>query len=168
MTAPPDIESDLRSCARASGSPPRCTATPTTTPYFGDRHGRFFGCGGIRPPRPSCGCAARAKGSRAIRRFEGINGALGAPTIEAASYDPRERLWFKAGQSQGNAWTAVCIDFKTEEELVCTRAKRVLGTEGQFEGVVATDLSLLQINQFLQKLSISQRGLAMVVGPMAT
>ena len=41
----------------------------------------------------------------------------------------------------------------------------MLGTEGQFEGVVATDLSLLQINQFPAELSISQRGLAMVVEP---
>lgn len=164
MTAPPDIESDLPQLRTRFWLATSVHRDPNNYAYFGDRHGRFFGLWRHSASEAELRLRLKGEGARAIRRFEGINGALGAPTIESRVYDPRERLWFKAGQSQANAWTAVYIDFKTEE-LVCTRAKRVLGTEGQFEGVVATDLSLLQINQFLQKLSISQRGLAMVVEP---
>ena len=84
MTAPPTSSPTCRSCARASGSPPRCTATPNNYAYFGDRHGASSGLWRHSASRPSCGCAS-GEGARAIRRFEGINGALGAPPSRAAS-----------------------------------------------------------------------------------
>ncbi len=164
MTAPPDIEADLPQLRTRFWLATSVHLDPNNYAYFGDRHGRFFGLWRHSEAEAELRLRFKGEGVRQIRRFEGINGPLGAPTLETRLYDPRERLWFKAGQSQANAWTSVYIDFKTEQ-LVCTRAKRVLGVAGEFEGVVATDLSLLQINQFLQGLSVSERGLAMVVEP---
>ena len=51
-------------------------------------------------------------------------------------------------------------DFKTAE-LVATRARRVDNAAGQFAGVVATDLSLQRVNQFLKQLALSANGVAL-------
>jgi len=64
--------------------------------------------------------------------------------------------------SASNTWTAVYIDFKTEE-LVATRARRVNNAQGEFQGVVATDLSLRRVNDFLRALRLSANGIAYVV-----
>jgi diguanylate cyclase (GGDEF)-like protein len=61
-----------------------------------------------------------------------------------------------------HTWTSVYIDFKTEE-LVATRARRVNDAEGRFQGVVATDLSLQGVNDFLRSLRLSANGIAYVV-----
>jgi len=54
------------------------------------------------------------------------------------------------------------IDFKTEQ-LVATRARRVNDAHGEFQGVVATDLSLQGVNDFLHALRLSANGIAYVV-----
>ena len=45
---------------------------------------------------------------------------------------------------------------------MATRARRVVDGRGEFAGVVATDLSLQRVNNFLRQLSLSANGLAMV------
>ncbi|MCB2000490.1 MAG: sensor domain-containing diguanylate cyclase, partial [Rhodoferax sp.] len=74
---------------------------------------------------------------------------------EGRLFDPRERPWYKAGERLDvQTWTSVYIDFGTSD-LVATRARRVLGLDGQFEGVVATDVSLRALNNFVSQLRVS-------------
>ncbi len=56
------------------------------------------------------------------------------------------------------------IDFGTND-LVATRARRVLGVNSEFEGVVATDVSLRALNNFVTNLRVSRNGLAFIVEP---
>ena len=56
------------------------------------------------------------------------------------------------------------IDFGTSD-LVATRARRVLGSNGEFQGVVATDVSLRALNHFVANLRVSTNGLAFIVEP---
>ena len=80
-------------------------------------------------------------------------------------FDPRERPWYKAGQgASSQTWTAIYIDFKTLQ-LVGTRARRVNSAAGEIEGVVATDLSLHHLNDFLKRLKLSRNGFALIVEP---
>ncbi len=137
---------------------------PNNYAYYGDTKGRFFGL--MRHSESEAELRVRwtGEGPRTIYQFTGIHGQLEEPAQEKRIFDPRQRPWFKAGQAnRRHTWTAIYIDFKTRE-LVMTRARRVNGDDkGDFGGVVATDLSLHQVNQFLGQLALSQNGVAMVV-----
>ena len=136
---------------------------PNNYAYYGDRDGHFFGLWRHSEDDAELRLRTSGSGPRTIHRFTGINGALRDPVAEQRIFDLRERPWFKAGQDAARqTWTSIYIDFKTAE-LVATRARRVNDTAGQFQGVVATDLSLLQVNQFLRGLPLSANGLAFVV-----
>lgn len=136
---------------------------PNNYAYYGDRQGRFMGLWRFSDSEAELRLRAEGKGPRQIYHFNGIAGDLGQPSLEERIFDPRERPWFKAGQANTvHTWTSIYIDFRTNE-LVATRARRVNNPAGGFEGVVATDLSLHQVNAFLQRLALSANGLAMVV-----
>ena len=136
---------------------------PNNYAYYGDREGHFFGLWRHSEDDAELRLRTSGAGPRTIYRFNGIDGALRDPVAEQRIFDPRERPWFKAGQDSARpTWTSIYIDFKTAE-LVATRARRVNDPAGQFQGVVATDLSLVQVNQFLRSLPLSANGLAFVV-----
>ncbi len=163
VAAPASIEAELPALRTRFWLATSVHRDPNNYAYYGDRQGRFFGLWRYSESEAELRLRPRGQGARDILRFSGINGTLQAPAPEARVYDPRERPWFRAAQSSATAtWTSVYIDFKTSE-LVATRARRVNDAAGDFEGVVATDLSLQQVNAFLQRLKLSDNGLAMVV-----
>lgn len=136
---------------------------PNHYAYYGDRQGRFFGL--LRHSEQEAELRLRLDGTgmRAIHRFTGIDGALGPAALETRLFDPRQRPWFRAAAPSGqHTWTSIYVDFKTRE-LVATRARAVPDAAGEPQGVVATDLSLQRVNLFLQGLSISPHGVAMVL-----
>lgn len=137
---------------------------PNNYVYYGDRNGHFFGL--WRFSDQDAEIRLRTDdGPRNLYSFSGIKGALQAARREERIFEPRERPWYKAGQtSQLHTWTSIYIDFKTFE-LVGTRARRVNNAAGGFEGVVATDLSLRHLNEFVQKLRMSPNGFAFIVEP---
>lgn len=136
---------------------------PNNYAYYGDRQGRFMGLWRYTESEAELRLRLSGSGPRTIYRFNGIAGELQAPAPEERIFDPRERPWFRAAQGSATpTWTSVYIDFKTSE-LVATRARRVNNAAGDFEGVVATDLSLQQVNAFLKRLKLSENGVAMVV-----
>lgn len=131
--------------------------------YYGDRDGHFIGLWRHSESEGELRLRTDPGGPRQIQRFTGINGALGDPTREAAIFEPRARPWYKAGEeSTRQTWTSIYIDFKTLE-LVATRARRVPDAAGGLRGVVATDLSLRRLNEFLTTLPLSRNGLAFIV-----
>jgi diguanylate cyclase (GGDEF)-like protein len=135
---------------------------PNNYAYYGDRQGRFFGLWRYSESEAELRLRVQGEGPRTIQRFTGIDGPLGVATQEPRVFDPRERPWFVAAQNSPKpVWTAVYLDFKTNA-LVATRTKRVNNNAGQFEGVVATDMSLMQVNAFLQRLTLSANGVALV------
>ena len=138
---------------------------PNNYAYYGDRHGNFFGLWRFSDTDAELRLRTSGHGPRDIFHFSGIAGALSAPSPETKLYDPRLRPWFTAAQGDVAAtWTSIYIDFKTLE-LVATRARRVNSAADEFEGVVATDLSLKLVNAFLAKLALSANGVAIVLEP---
>jgi diguanylate cyclase (GGDEF)-like protein len=138
---------------------------PNNYAYYGDSKGHFFGLWRFSDTEAELRLRTDANLPRAIYHFAGIRGALEKPISEEKLYDPRERPWYKAGQSNSTqTWTSIYIDFKTLE-LVGTRARRVNNAAGEFAGVVATDLSLKHLSTFLQQLKLSPNGFAFIVEP---
>ncbi|KZN14300.1 diguanylate cyclase domain-containing protein [Marinomonas sp. TW1] len=101
-----------------------------------------------------------------LRNFYAIDGINSEPlfsSVEDKIFDPRVRPWFQAGWSNVNdIWTSVYIDFRTNN-LVATRARRIEDENEAFEGVVATDISLESLNDFIASLNISENAIAFIV-----
>jgi len=86
-------------------------------------------------------------------------------TVEKKLFDPRLRPWYQAGQTTNkDTWTSVYIDFGTQD-LVATRARQVLNSKGEIDGVVATDMPLRSLNNFVSNLEVSPNGVAFIIEP---
>lgn len=137
---------------------------PNNYVYYGDRHGRFLGLWRFSELEAELRLRSAGEGPRTLYRLSGITGELRSPVVEDKVFDPRERPWYQAALASPAAlsWTPVYIDFKTLD-LVTTRTKRVGNDVGEPEGVAATDLPLKQVNALLQRLSLTENAVAMVV-----
>ncbi len=138
---------------------------PNNYVYFGNRLGQAFGVYRHSLTEGELRIKLKAEDPRAFYRFTGISGEPVLASREAKLFDPRERPWYRAAAAaSAQTWTAVYIDFSTND-LVATRARRVLGRGGEFEGVVATDVKLRALNDFVSRQRVSQNGLAFIVEP---
>ena len=136
---------------------------PNNYAYYGNRRGEFIGLWRHSETEAELRLRIDPDAPRSIHRFSRIRGELGEPTIESRVFDPRARPWFQAARSAlGQTWTSIYIDFKTQQ-LVGTRARRVEDAGGLFEGVVATDMSLEHLDDFLGTLALTQNGVAFIV-----
>jgi len=135
--------------------------------YYGNREGQVISLLREAPNSGELRVKLSPTEHRRYFHLSGITSPLQPFAIEQAYFDPRTRPWFLAGEkikTTRHTWTAVYIDFTTHE-LVATRAHSVLSNDGQFQGVVATDVSLKELNDFVSNLKISPHGLAFIIEP---
>jgi diguanylate cyclase (GGDEF)-like protein len=138
---------------------------PNNYVYFGNKGGQVLGLYRRAGDEAELRMKLRADQNREFFRFNGINGKPVFVSRETKLFDPRQRPWYLAAQSQTTqTWTSVYIDFSSGD-LVATRARRVLGEDQQFEGVVATDVSLKKLNSFISNLKVSPNGIALILEP---
>ena len=163
VPAPARIEDDFDNLRTRFWLATSVHREPNNYAYYGDRNGQFFGLWRHSETAAELRLRRTGSGARTIYRFSGIAGELKDPVHEKRVFEPRERPWFKSGQtSTARVWTSVYVDFRTEE-LVATLARRVNNAQGEFQGVVATDLSLQRVNDFLRSLQLTANGIAYVV-----
>jgi diguanylate cyclase (GGDEF)-like protein len=138
---------------------------PNNYVYFGNKQGQVFGLYRRAGDEAELRMKMKAEDNREFHRFNGINGKPAFVSRETKLFDPRQRPWYKAAQTQSEqTWTSVYIDFSSGD-LIATRARRVLGADQQFEGVVATDVSLKKLNTFISNLKVSSNGIAVILEP---
>ncbi len=138
---------------------------PNNYAYYGNRDGHFIGLWRFSETEAELRLRTDGVSPRSIYHYSRIHGELGIPEQEMRIFEPRKRPWYKAGhETTKQTWTSIYIDFKTLQ-LVSTRARRVNNAAGEFEGVVATDLSMQLLNQFLKDLKLSPNGFAFIVEP---
>lgn len=137
---------------------------PNNYVYYGDRHGRFLGLWRFSEQEAELRMRAGGAGPRTLYRLSGIAGNLHAPVTEDKVFEPRERPWYQLALTNpaALAWTPVYVDFRTLD-LVVTRTLRVGNDVGEPEGVAATDLPLTQVSALLQRVSLTENAVAMVV-----
>ena len=138
---------------------------PHNYAYYGDQQGRFFGL--MRHADDSAELRLRPSGQgvRQLHAFNGIRGTLGPAQPETRVFEPRERPWYQLGlQAASNTWSPIYIDFRSQE-LVTTFVRRVPVGDAPATGVVATDLPLQRISEFLHQLELTPNAVAMVVEP---
>ncbi len=165
MAAPQRIDSELALLRSRFWIATSLHLDPNNYVYYGNQSGQFFGLWRHSSTDAELRIKTKAEAPREISRFTDINGALGAPQRETRMYDPRERPWYQAAASRtSHIWTSIYIDFLTSE-LVATRARRVVNNSGELQGVVATDISLRRLNEFVRSLKTSEHALAFIIEP---
>ena len=136
---------------------------PNDYVYYGNVAGQGIGLKRLEPQLAELRLKTRADENRSYYRVAGINADPIYQSTEKNLFDPRQRPWFKlAQQSSEPVWTPVYIDFNAGD-LVLTRARRVLSAKGEFEGVVAADVSLKALNDFVGKIHLSEHGRAFII-----
>ncbi|WP_432241469.1 diguanylate cyclase domain-containing protein [Herbaspirillum robiniae] len=131
--------------------------------FYGNRHGDFVGL--FRHGRDDGELRVKlaTHNYRSAYRIESIRGPLGMAKNDEADFDPRVRPWYIAGVSVDHeAWSDIYINY-WDKDLVATRSRRVYATNGEFDGVVAVDVSLKALNDFVGGLHVSPRGIAFIM-----
>lgn len=82
-------------------------------------------------------------------------------------YDPRERPWYQIPkQADAPAWTPVYAWVSAPTPtLAITLGEPYYDTEGRFRGILAADLTIAQISEFLQTLDIGKTGKVFIMEP---
>lgn len=168
MPMPDPIDKELGALRRRFWIATSLHTNPNDYVYYGSRTGQFFGLKRLAEGKAELRIKLAVGEPRRIVHIAGIGGPEQFVKTEARLYEPRERPWYHAGNDsaspRSHTWTAVYIDFATQE-LVATRARQVLSAEGPLQGVVATDVSLRALNDFVAALRISPNGFAFIVEP---
>ncbi|MBN8442594.1 MAG: diguanylate cyclase [Thauera sp.] len=163
MSAPRSVEADFDALRTRFWIATSLHTDPNNYVYYGNEAGQGFGLFRHSATEAELRVKLAAADKRTIYRFTGIDGPLRRERQEDKLFDPRSRPWYADGKrTSGHTWTSVYIDFGTLQ-LVATRARRVLSANGSFEGVVATDVSLQALNDFVSRLRVSAGGIAYII-----
>ncbi|MEQ8195475.1 MAG: adenylate/guanylate cyclase domain-containing protein [Rhodospirillales bacterium] len=94
---------------------------------------------------------------------DGKHASLASETAAEITYDPRTRPWYRgAEKNRGRFWTDLYV-FTSLGKLGITASVPVNDAAGRFLGVVAADIALDELSEFLKAQKIGQRGIAFIV-----
>ena len=83
--------------------------------------------------------------------------------VRSDTYDPRTRPWFiEASKRAALTWSSVYVDYTTKA-LTVTLAKPVFNKQSEQRGVVATDIPLTALTEFVRGLKVSETGVAFIM-----
>jgi diguanylate cyclase (GGDEF)-like protein len=136
---------------------------PNNYVYYGNRQGQFIGVNRASDQLVEVRVKTDQMQPRQFFHVGKANTERKLVRAETAIYDPRIRPWYQVATAQQKpVWTPVYVDF-TSNELTTTRAHPVFSANKEIEGVVATDVSLRKLSEFVKKLSLSEHGVAFLV-----
>ena len=135
--------------------------TVNATVYFGGADGSFLGVN--RLDQKDVFVYERKRGAPKRQAYSSTAPGQRGKLLKEDDYDPRTRPWYQLAASRGEpVWTAVYNDFATNIPVV-THAKAVYGADGHMVGVIAADLRLSGLHEFLRDLEVSRNGVAFIV-----
>ncbi|BBO82977.1 hypothetical protein DSCO28_35430 [Desulfosarcina ovata subsp. sediminis] len=135
-----------------------------TSIYFGNTAGGMVNAGRENPAGDLYVISTDGFKKGPFRKFAIDN--LGNPTRELLAipdFDARTRPWYTGAVKKGEAaWSDICVLF-TGQGMVTTASYPVYDQQQQLLGVVAVDLFLSHINDFLGRLGIGKTGQAFIM-----
>ncbi|MBE9160929.1 PAS domain S-box protein [Microcoleus sp. CZ3-B2] len=127
----------------------------TTTIYYGDEQGKFL----LLKREAEDLVYIRDESTAPNRQIYRLD-SQGNRTelIKTAPYDPRTRPWYQAAKQSGKAsWSPIYV-FTAAPVLGITPVMPIYNQTGSLQGVLAIDLTLSQISDFLKRIKISPSG----------
>lgn len=165
MRAPDSIESDFANIRTRFWIATSLHIDPNNYVYYGNRAGQAIGLFRHSLDEGELRIKYKAEEHRSWYQIDGINGQPHSLKVEKKLFDPRLRPWYQAAQAASHdTWTSVYIDFGTQH-LVATRSRQVLDSNNEIDGVVATDMPLRALNDFVSSIEISPNGVAFIIEP---
>jgi len=129
--------------------------------YFGGKDGRFIGVYRISTADVQLFWREPADQHRYVYKVGGVGDR--SQLIRTDEFDPRKRPWYQtAMNSQTPVWSGIYNNFSFHYPTI-TLAKAVYERNHEFAGVVATDVTLKELSNFLSKLDISKNSVAYIV-----
>ena len=130
--------------------------------YYGSEEGEFIGVRQETDGTTTFRVRSLSSGdNREIYRVDD-RGNVGE-LIKFHEYDPRQRPWYQKAVKIGKpTWSPIYV-FADPPSLGITPVAPIYDESGKLEGVLATDLTLLQIGQFLQELKFSKSGQVIII-----
>lgn len=132
--------------------------------YIGDEQGNFLQ---VRlRPRPTTWYLDRAADpSKAMHSYRDADYRLVERAVEPISYDPRTRPWYRiAGTEQRLHWTPAYV-FTSKRTLGLSASFPVLSAAGKKQAVMAVDIGLLQLSEFLADQRPTENSVTYIVNP---
>ena len=129
--------------------------------YFGGRDGRFVGVYRISKDMVQLFWREPDWNKRMVFRVNHVGDR--SNVLRTDEFDPRLRPWYKTAQgSDKPVWSKIYNNFSFHFPTI-TLAKAVYQKDREFAGVMATDVTLKELSNFLRKLEISKNSVAYIV-----
>ncbi|RZI41952.1 sensor domain-containing diguanylate cyclase [Herbaspirillum sp. HC18] len=129
--------------------------------YFGAADGSFVGINRVSKDFVELYLRERRAPRRQVYSVSGLGDR--EKILRTDDYDPRTRPWYDVAAKQKQpVWSPVYNDFTSREPTI-TLAKAVYRPDRHLAGVIATDVTLKVLTDFLRTLQISPNGVAFVV-----
>lgn len=129
--------------------------------YFGGSDGRFVGVYRISREMVQLFWREPDGDKRTVYRVSHVGDR--SNVLRSDDFDPRLRPWYKIAQtSERPVWSKIYNNFSFHYPTI-TLAKSVFNKNHEFAGVMATDLTLKELSNFLRKLEISKNSVAYIV-----
>lgn len=137
--------------------------------YYGASNGEFMGLHRDRAGRFELRVREADATTRTVYEVAGPAPAKRGRVLRTDNYDPRTRPWYVlASQRGGLVWSPVYVDFTTKG-LTVTLARPLYTSDGpgastrELRGVIATDIPLTALAEFVRGLQVSRTGVAFIV-----
>ncbi|MGP1384089.1 MAG: response regulator [Thainema sp.] len=134
--------------------------------YYGSETGDFVGVQRRSDSNEEILLWQRTEATAPIRETYSAD-STGEPIarIDETEYDPRSRPWYQAAKRDREATWSPIYRFASPDyaRLGITPATPIYDDENQLQGVLALDMTLEQISQFLRQMTISPSGQAFVL-----
>lgn len=129
--------------------------------YFGGSDGRFVGIN--RVSNDFVELYLREPDAKKRHVYKVMAPGDRTTILRTDDYDPRVRPWYGvAAKLKKPVWSPIYNDFTSKEPTI-TLAKSVYRADKTLAGVMATDVTLKALTDFLRTLSVSKNGVAFVM-----
>ena len=129
--------------------------------YYGGEDGRFVGV--YRISNDTVQLFLRKPGAKRREVYSVQTPGDRARLLRVEDYDPRKRPWYGIAASQEKAvWSPIYNNF-TKYYPTITLSKSMRRADHKLVGVMATDITLQVLTDFLRGLTISRHGVAFVI-----
>ena len=159
LAAPADIRTELPALRSRLWIATTLHRDPNNYAYYGNRQGQAAGLWRFSETDAESRVKLAAEDPRTLCQSSGSGGALHDPAHEQRLYDPRLRPCTSSARRPRCRPGRRCMSTSGTTNW----SRRVNGADGRIEGVVATDLSLRAIEEFVRGLQVAPNGLAFVV-----
>jgi diguanylate cyclase (GGDEF)-like protein len=165
LTASDSVDTDLEQMKARFWIATSLHLDPNNYVYYGNEAGQFVGLYRQTMNDAELRVKYPQNPYRSAYHFYSINGPLSEAVNAETNFDPRTRPWYAAGkQSKDDLWSDIYLNF-WEKDLVITRLRQVPAKNGELQGVVATDVSLTALSDFIKNIHVSPRSVAFIMEP---